>query len=113
MRLAKQPVNAYCCKSTFGRIIRPSRLIGVRSDLSPKIEQRVWRCETHTLAAELRQMQPKGKPMNTGGGEDVFAHATLLERAGLVGPVGSQKVAFDTQENHRISKITVGNIQTV
>lgn len=51
--------------------------------------------------------------MNTGGGKDVFAHSTVLERAGSVGPVGSQKVAFDTPEDRRIRRIAVGNIQTV
>ena len=46
--------------------------------------------------------------MNTGGGRDVFVHATVLGRPGLL---GGQKVAFDTQEDHHIRKIAVGNIQ--
>lgn len=32
--------------------------------------------------------------MSTGGGQDVFVHATVLERAGLV---GGQKAAFGSR----------------
>ena len=45
------------------------------------------------------------------GGKDVFVHATALERAGMRGLVEGQKVAFDTQEDRRSGKISVGNIQ--
>jgi cold shock protein len=45
------------------------------------------------------------------GGKDVFVHATALERAGMSGLVEGQKVAFDTQEDRRSGKTTVGNIK--
>jgi cold shock protein len=45
------------------------------------------------------------------GGKDVFVHATALERAGMRGLAEGQKVAFDTQEDKRSGKISVGNIQ--
>src|SRR5690349_17351072 len=39
------------------------------------------------------------------GSKDVFVHATALERAGM-GPLNEgQKVAFDTQQDHRTGKI--------
>ena len=46
------------------------------------------------------------------GGKDVFVHATALECAGLRGLVEGQKDSFDTQEDRRIGKIALGNIQT-
>ena len=46
------------------------------------------------------------------GGKDVFVHATALECAGLRGLVEGQKNSFDTQEDRRIGKIALGNIQT-
>jgi CspA family cold shock protein len=46
-----------------------------------------------------------------GGGEDVFVHATALERAGMNGLNEGQKVSFDTQEDRKTGKIAVGNIQ--
>lgn len=46
-----------------------------------------------------------------GGGKDVFVHATALERAGMHGLVEGQKVSFDTQEDRRTGKMSVGNIQ--
>ena len=45
------------------------------------------------------------------GGNDVFVHATALERAGMRSLVEGQKVSFDTQEDRRTGKIAVGNIQ--
>ena len=45
------------------------------------------------------------------GGKDVFVHATALERAGIRGLVEGQKVAFDTQEDRRTGKTSVGNLQ--
>jgi CspA family cold shock protein len=47
----------------------------------------------------------------SGGGKDVFVHATALERAGIGSLVEGQKVSFDTQEDRRTGKIAVGNIQ--
>ena len=44
------------------------------------------------------------------GGNDVFVHATALERAGMRGLNEGQKVSFDTQEDRRTGKIAVGNI---
>lgn len=45
------------------------------------------------------------------GGNDVFVHATALERAGM-GPLAEgQKVSFDTEVDSRSGKTAVGNIQ--
>ena len=46
------------------------------------------------------------------GGNDVFVHATALERAGIRGLREGQKVTFDTAEDRRSGKIAVNNIQT-
>ena len=46
------------------------------------------------------------------GGNDVFVHATALERAGIRGLREGQKVSFDTAEDRRSGKIAVNNIQT-
>lgn len=45
------------------------------------------------------------------GSNDVFVHATALERAGLRGLAEGQKVIFDTAEDRRSGKIAVNNIQ--
>ena len=45
------------------------------------------------------------------GGNDVFVHATALERAGMRSLVEGQKVSFDTQEDGRTGKIAVSTIQ--
>ena len=45
------------------------------------------------------------------GGNDVFVHATALERDGLRSLSEGQKVQFDTQTDRRTGKIAVGNIQ--
>ncbi|MGH1419103.1 MAG: cold-shock protein [Hyphomicrobiaceae bacterium] len=45
------------------------------------------------------------------GGNDVFVHATALERAGLRGLAEGQKVSFDTAEDRRTGKMAVNNIQ--
>jgi CspA family cold shock protein len=45
------------------------------------------------------------------GDKDVFVHATALERAGMRNLVEGQKVSFDTAEDRRSGKITVGDIQ--
>ena len=45
------------------------------------------------------------------GGNDVFVHATALERAGMRSLVEGQKVSFDTQEDRRTGKLAVGTIQ--
>lgn len=44
------------------------------------------------------------------GGNDVFVHASALERAGMHSLNEGQKVSFDTQEDRRSGKIAVGNI---
>lgn len=44
------------------------------------------------------------------GGNDVFVHASALERAGMHGLNEGQKVSFDTQQDRRSGKIAVGNI---
>ncbi|MEQ1712402.1 MAG: cold-shock protein [Hyphomicrobium sp.] len=45
------------------------------------------------------------------GGNDVFVHATALERAGMRTLNEGQKVQFDTQQDRRTGKVAVGNIQ--
>ncbi|MBA4172724.1 MAG: cold-shock protein [Hyphomicrobium sp.] len=45
------------------------------------------------------------------GGNDVFVHATALERAGMRTLNEGQKVSFDTQQDRRTGKVAVGNIQ--
>ncbi len=45
------------------------------------------------------------------GGNDVFVHATSLERAGLSGLSEGQKVSFDTEVDGRSGKTAVANIQ--
>ena len=44
------------------------------------------------------------------GGNDVFVHATALERAGLSGLSEGQKVTFDTEVDSRSGKTAVANI---
>lgn len=46
-----------------------------------------------------------------GGGNDVFVHATALERAGMSGLVQGQKVVFDTEQDRRSGKTAVANIK--
>jgi CspA family cold shock protein len=45
------------------------------------------------------------------GGNDVFVHATALERAGMRTLVEGQKVSFDTAQDSRSGKTAVNNIQ--
>jgi CspA family cold shock protein len=45
------------------------------------------------------------------GGNDVFVHATALERAGIRGLVEGQKVSFDTEIDSRTGKIAVSSLQ--
>lgn len=45
------------------------------------------------------------------GGNDVFVHATALERAGIRGLVDGQKVTFDTERDSRTGKIAVSTLQ--
>jgi CspA family cold shock protein len=45
------------------------------------------------------------------GGKDVFVHATALERAGIRHLAEGQKVSFDTEEDRRSGKISVGNLR--
>lgn len=47
------------------------------------------------------------------GGNDVFVHATALERAGMRSLSEGQKVEFDTMTDRRTGKVAVGNIQPV
>ena len=44
------------------------------------------------------------------GGNDVFVHATALERAGISGLSDGQKVSFDTQIDSRSGKTAVDKI---
>ncbi len=45
------------------------------------------------------------------GGNDVFVHATALERAGISSLREGQKVKFDTQVDSRSGKTAVGAIE--
>ena len=45
------------------------------------------------------------------GSQDVFVHATALERAGTGSLVEAQKVSFDTADDRRSGKSSVDNIQ--
>ena len=45
------------------------------------------------------------------GGNDVFVHATALERAGMHSLSEGQKVSFDTEVDRRSGKTAVANIQ--
>ncbi|MEL6227977.1 MAG: cold-shock protein [Pseudomonadota bacterium] len=45
------------------------------------------------------------------GGNDVFVHATALERCGMAPLEEGQKVSFDTAEDSRTGKVAVNNIQ--
>ncbi len=46
-----------------------------------------------------------------GGGQDVFVHATALERAGVRSLSEGQKVSFDTEQDRRTGKTAVANIR--
>jgi cold shock protein len=45
-----------------------------------------------------------------GGGNDVFVHATALERAGIRGLVDGQSVSYDTEQDRRTGKLALKNI---
>jgi CspA family cold shock protein len=45
------------------------------------------------------------------GGNDVFVHATALERAGMESLIEGQKVSFDTEVDSRSGKMAVVNIK--
>ena len=45
------------------------------------------------------------------GGNDVFVHATALERAGMHSLSEGQKVAFNTEPDRRTGKIAVAQIE--
>jgi CspA family cold shock protein len=45
------------------------------------------------------------------GSNDVFVHATALERAGITNLVEGQKVSFDTEVDSRSGKTAVANIE--
>ena len=47
------------------------------------------------------------------GGNDVFVHATALERAGMRGLSEGQKVSFDTQKDQRTGKLAVSTIEAI
>lgn len=46
-----------------------------------------------------------------GGGNDVFVHATALERAGLQSLREGQKVSFETEVDRRSGKTAVSTIK--
>jgi CspA family cold shock protein len=45
------------------------------------------------------------------GGNDVFVHATALERAGMQSLVAGQKVSFNVEPDQRTGKVAVNVIQ--
>ncbi len=45
------------------------------------------------------------------GNQDVFVHATALERAGIRGLSEGDKVSFDTETDKRSGKTAVANIE--
>jgi len=45
------------------------------------------------------------------GGNDVFVHASALERAGLMTLSEGQKVSFNTEEDRRSGKVAVASIE--
>ncbi|MGB0083821.1 MAG: cold-shock protein [Rhodomicrobiaceae bacterium] len=45
------------------------------------------------------------------GGNDVFVHATALERAGISNLSEGQKVSFETERDSRTGKIAVSTLQ--
>jgi CspA family cold shock protein len=45
------------------------------------------------------------------GGNDVFVHATALERSGMTGLSEGQKVSFDTAVDQRSGKTAVNTIE--
>jgi CspA family cold shock protein len=45
------------------------------------------------------------------GGNDVFVHATALERAGIAHLTEGQSVTFDTELDSRSGKTAVANIE--
>ena len=45
------------------------------------------------------------------GGNDVFVHATALERAGIYSLSEGQKVSFDVEQDRRTGKMAVSTIQ--
>jgi cold shock protein len=47
------------------------------------------------------------------GGNDVFVHATALERAGIRRLAEGQKVQFETQRDSRSGKIAVSTLQVL
>ncbi len=46
-----------------------------------------------------------------GGAQDVFVHATALERSGITGLSEGQKVKFDTEVDSRSGKTAVAKIE--
>lgn len=46
-----------------------------------------------------------------GGGNDVFVHASALERAGIGGLAEGQKVSFETELDRRNGKTAVSRIE--
>ncbi|WP_018146825.1 cold-shock protein [Henriciella marina] len=47
------------------------------------------------------------------GGNDVFVHATALERCGMSGLSEGQKVSYDTAKDQRSGKMAVNTIEAI
>jgi CspA family cold shock protein len=87
------------------------------------------RVKLHARESVSFETLPKEKPMITGtvkfyndqkgfgfiapdgGGNDVFVHATALERAGMHSLSQGQKVSFDTARDSRSGKDAVNSIK--
>jgi cold shock protein len=46
-----------------------------------------------------------------GGGNDVFVHASALERAGLYSLAEGQKVSFELEPDRKTGKMRAANVQ--
>jgi len=47
------------------------------------------------------------------GGKDIFVHISAVERAGMHGLNGGQKVSFDLVADRRTGKSSAANLRTV
>jgi CspA family cold shock protein len=48
-----------------------------------------------------------------GGGNDVFVHATAVERSGIAPLREGQKISFETETDRRSGKIAATNLRPV
>lgn len=48
--------------------------------------------------------------VQSGGGPDIFVHATSVERAGLAGLAEGQRITFDIEADRRTGKTVATNL---